>query len=238
MAGFDNHHVLVEDCELNSSCSAFRMGGTDVLIRRCHAYGPGKYKFRGCMTIEDKRAGIHANDTDRVEAKFAHIPPRNNMLSFFTYYADHSVVIRNTPGNIMIRDCEVECADRFLHFNYSGNEMWQNNRPLTSITFDNIKATGISMPLTAYGDSKERLHFTMKNTEFSFREGFENTDFLHMANVEKITMENVNIRNAGSGAFIKMWGIHRPILEIQNVMETTIEEYIVPAQEPFVCKSI
>lgn len=238
VAGFDNHHVIVEDCELNSSCSAFRLGGTDVLIRRCHAYGPGKYKFRGCMTIEDKRAGIHANDTDRVEAKFAHIPPRNNMLSFFTYYADHSVVIRNTPGNIVIRDCEVECADRFLHFNYSGNEMWQNNRPLTSITFEKIKATGIAMPLVAYGDSRECLQFTMKNMDFSFREGLENTEFLRMANVGKIVMENVIIRNAGNANFIKMWGENKPIVEMKKITGIIAEEYIISTKEAFVCKPI
>ncbi len=238
VAGFDNHHVLVEDCELNSACSAFRMGGTDVLIQRCHAYAPAKYKFRGRMTIEDKRAGINANDTNRNKPGFENEPPRYNMLSFFTYYADYSVVIRNTPGNIVIRDCIVEGADRFLHFNYSGNERWQKNCPLTSITFENVRATGISMPLTAYGDDKERLYFIMKDMDFSFREGFENTTFMQMANLEKLHMENVSLRNAKGGTFIKMWGEHMPICEFKNITGISEEKYIVKADEPFVCKKI
>ena len=190
------------------------------------------------MAIEDKRAGINSNDTDRVKPGFENQPPRNNMLSFFTYYADHSVVIRNTPGNIIVRDCIVEGADRFLHFNYSGNETWQNNRPLTSITFENIKATGVSMPLTSYGDVEEPLKLTMKNIDFSFREGFEHQDFLHMANVEELGMENVKIRNAAGGAFIKMWGEKIPTCKFENIIGSPKEEYIVKAEEAFTCKTI
>ena len=167
VAGFDNLNVLVEDCELNSACSAFRMGGTNVLIQRCHVYAPAKYMFRGVMRMEDKRAGILSNDAAGVKMRY-------NMLSLFTYYADNSVVIRNTPGNIIVRDCTVEGADRFLHFNYSGNEPWQRNRPLTSITFENIRATGIAMPLTAYGDVDEKCELILKNIDFSFTSLYNN----------------------------------------------------------------
>lgn len=238
VAGFDNRNVLVEDCELNSACSAFRMGGTDVLIQKCHAYAPAKYKFRGRMTIEDKRAGLNANDTDRVKPGFENASPRNNMLGFFTYYADPSTVIRHTPGNVLIRDCIVEGADRFLHFNYSGNEMWQRGRPLTSITFENIKATGIAYPLTAYGDNEEPLQLTIKNLDFSFREGVENKIFMHMANVEELDMKDLTVHNRENGAFIKMWGEIKPICRMQNITANVAEEYIIKAEEPFVCRMV
>ena len=231
VAGFDNRNVLVENCEINSACSAFRMGGTDVLIQNCHIYAPAKYMFRGGMTREDKRAGINANDAKGVA-------PRYNMLSLFTYYADFSVVIRNTPGNIVIRDCVVEGADRFLHFNYSGNERWQNNRPLSNITFENIKATGISMPLTAYGDKNEPCSVTMKNVEFSFREGFEHTTFMHAANLKSLCMKNVTIHNAVGGKLVKLWGDIAPQTDMENICGNVDDNYIVPTDETFICQPI
>ena len=35
VAGFDNHRVTVRNCYINSSCSAFRFGGNDVLVEKC-----------------------------------------------------------------------------------------------------------------------------------------------------------------------------------------------------------
>ena len=40
IAGFGNTNVIVDNCILNSSCSAFRFGGTNVLIKRCRAFAP------------------------------------------------------------------------------------------------------------------------------------------------------------------------------------------------------
>lgn len=105
----------------------------------------------------------------------------------------------------MIRDCRVDYADRFLHFNFSGNEPWQQNRPLESIRFENIKATDISMPLTAYGDTAVPVTVELKNMEVSLREGFESIDFMRIANHKKIVLENVKIDNFAGNALIKAW---------------------------------
>lgn len=231
VAGFDNQNMLVEGCVLNSACSAFRLGGTNVLIQNCHAYAPAKYMFRGVMSEEDKRAGILANDATGVQ-------PRYNMLSLFTYYADHSTEIRSTPCNITIRNCKVDGADRFLHFNYSGNETWQNNRPLTQIAFENIRATGISMPLTAYGDEKEPCNLTLKNIDFSFREGFEDITFMHAANLRKLCMKNITIRNAAGGTLVKLWGSILPEVDMENINGNIAKEHILRTEEKFVCTPI
>lgn len=238
IGGFDYKNVLIEDCELNSACSALRVGGTDILVQRCYAFAPALHKFRGRMTMEDKRAGLNSNDTDRVKPGFEDAPPRNNMLSFFTYYSDHTVKIRNTPGNIVIRDCVIKGSDSFLHFNFSGNEMWQNNRPLTSISFENVKVSGIASPLIVYGDEKECLKLSMRNFEFSFREGMEDTTFMYMANVGVLDMENVTVHNAENAAFIKMWGEIEPKCRWGNVTTNTREELIVRATENFTCRTI
>ncbi|UKI35527.1 MAG: hypothetical protein L6V93_15455 [Clostridiales bacterium] len=50
------------------------------------------------------------------------------MLSAFTYYADIAFPIDTKPGNIIVRECEINFADRLFHYNYSGNETWQKER--------------------------------------------------------------------------------------------------------------
>lgn len=220
VAGFANVNVSVTNCELNTACSGMRFGGTNVFVRGCHFYGPAKYFFRGSLTREEKRSGAVPTAVHRY-----------NMLSAFTYYADHTFDIPERPGNVIITDCVIENTDRLLHFNYSGNEPWQSNRPLESIRFENITASGISMPLTAYGDAAAPVSLTILNMSFSFREGFETVPFMHLCNYERLSITGLNVSNAPS-AFIKLWpGITGPADIPSNcvICETT---------EPFVCKAI
>lgn len=227
VAGFSNVNVLVRNCELNSACSALRFGGTNVLVEKCHMYGPCKYLFRGSMSDEEKRSGVKPS----LEGH------RNNMLSVFTYYSDFSVNIDYQPGNIIIKDCKVDYADRFLHYNFSGNEWWQSNRPLESIRFENIKARDISMPLTAYGAADTPVTLELKNLEISLRKGFENIDFMHTANYKKILIENVRIENCKSETLIRKWTDGE--IELNNI-KCDIDEknYIKQASEDFMCKPI
>ena len=227
IAGFANVNVLVENCELNSACSAFRFGGTNVLIEKCHMYGPCKYLFRGSLTTEEKKNGIKPS----VEGH------RNNMLSAFTYYSDFTFEIKQQPGNIVIRDCRIDYADRFLHYNYSGNERWQQNRPLASMSFENIRATDISMPLTAYGDKEVLLKLTMKNVEISLREGYEDIVLMNACNYEKIKLENMNLTNYAGETLIKTWSDGD--IELKEVHSNHLNDQLVKkAEERFNCGAI
>ena len=235
VAGFDNRNVLVEDCILNTACSAFRFGGSNVLIHHCRVFAPPRYMFRGAMSDAEKRNGIMAND-----AEFARASQRNYMLSLFTYYADGSVKIRHPATNIVIRDCEVDGPQRFLHFNYSGNETWQNNRPLLDIKFENIIAKNIQMPLTAYGDSESPLDISFENIDFSFKEGFEDCDFMHAANFSRIRLKNVRVANARGGCLIKSWSrAGEGLIELAGLKCGIPDENLVRyTDEEFVCQPI
>ena len=227
VAGFANVNVLVSGCELNSACSAMRFGGTNVLVEKCHIYGPCKYLFRGSLTPEEKKTGVKPS----LEGH------RNNMLSVFTYYSDFSVPIEYQPGNIVIKDCKVDYADRFLHFNFSGNEMWQANRPLDSIRFENIDATDISMPLTAYGDKDVKVTLELKNVSISMRKGFEDIDFMHIANYEKVKLKNVKIDNFKGKTLIRKWTDGN--IEIENLnCDISEDKYITMAEEKFTCQTV
>ena len=222
VAGFANVNVAVRNCELNSACSAMRFGGTNAIIEKCHIYGPCKYLFRGSLSDEEKRNGTKPNVDGH----------RNNMLSVFTYYSDFSMPIEHQPENIIISDCKIDYADRFLHYNYSGNEMWQQNRPLKSIRFENITATDISMPLTAYGDKKTPITLEMDNVSISFRKGFERIDFIHVCNYDLIMLKNLELKNYKGNAFLKKWSDGNIIIDNLKC-DLDKEKFEVAATEKF-----
>lgn len=195
IAGFGNLNVLVEGCELNSACSAFRFGATNALIRGCRMYAPAKYGFRGSMTAEEKAASA-PSPTSGI---------RNNMLAAYTYYSDFKFEVEHQPGNIVFENCDIEMADRFLHFNFSGNELWQANRPLESITFRNVRARGISMPLNAYGSADVPFTLRIENTDIGIREGAELTALIHAANCKEIELKNVKLDGFFGDTLVRAW---------------------------------
>ena len=195
VAGFDNNDVVVRNCTMNSACSALRFGGNNVLVENCHMYGPAKHIFRGGLTTEEKRSGAKPDyKGDR------------KMLSVFTYYSDFSLKVRKTPGNIVIKNCKVENSLRFLHYNFSGNEPWQKNRPLTSIRFEDITASGISMPIHAYGSENEPLTLVLSNVKYTMNGGNTCNEFIKAANISELTLENVTVDGFEGDTIIASWG--------------------------------
>lgn len=227
IAGFGNVNVFVENCLLNSSCSAFRFGGTNVYIRNCKAYAPGKYSFRGGLTKEEKQAGIMAT-ADKA---------RNNMLSFFTYYADYSVPIPQEPGNIVIESCDVRGADRLLHYNFSGNETWQRYRPLRDITFRDVTATDIGMALNLYGTADKKVQLTMENVSVAMRPEAEVAELVRACNYDRISLLNLEVKGFTGECLIRSKGIG-PV-EYADIRSPLAEcDYRMETQEDFAIKKI
>ena len=227
IAGFGNTNVFVENCVLNSACSAFRFGGTNVYIKSCKAYAPARYSFRGQLSKEEKIAGTMATMNNS----------RNNMLSFFTYYADYSVPIPQEPGNIVIEDCEIHCADRFLHYNFSGNETWQRYRPLRSIVFKNIKAKGISMPLTLFGTAECKVELKMENVFVDICKEASLNELIRSCNYDRIIMDNVHINDFKGECLIKTRSNGK--IELSNIKSSIDEnEYIIYTQNDFEIQTI
>lgn len=204
IAGFDNANVLVEDCFLNTACSAFRFAGTDVMIRRCTVRGPAKFGFRGSLSKADKVAGAPSGKA-----------PRNNTLSFFTYYADGTHPIRRNAGNIVIEDCTSDDTDRLLHYNY-GNERWQRGKPMTDITFRRVKATRVKMPAAAWGDKDVPIRLAFENCDFDFSVSVP--EFVRGAAIAEILMKDVKISGV-DGPLVRLWNadVLKPRIKMQAV---------------------
>ena len=221
VAGFDNYNVKIKNCIFNSACSGLRFGGADILIENCRFFGPAKYFFRGSLSLEDKKEGNPCPKAGR-----------DNMLALFTYYSDFTLEVRRMPGNIVIKDCTVENCDRFLHFDFTGTHVWQKNKPLTSISFENIEAKGISMPFNAYGDVGNPLTLKLKNCNISFKEKVDCA--IRGGNFKLVDGENLRFENV-FGALIKCFGASGEI-KAKDVMG--VDRLIDFSDEPFYSKSI
>ena len=193
ISGFDDEDVTVRGCELNTACSAFRFGGRRVLVENCRAYGPAEYPIRNSLPEEDWISGSHG------------VPGagRRTMLSLFTYYSDFTIKVRHAPGEIVVRNCRLESADRLLHYNFSGNETWQKNRPLCSIGFEGVDAKDVGMSLCAYGDAEERLSLALRNCRVSFSK--RQTEFIRGAHIGSLRLRNVSVEGV-DGPCVRSWG--------------------------------
>ncbi len=221
VAGFDNYNVVVRGCKLNSACSGMRFGGADVLVENCHFYGPAEYVFRGAMKLEDKIAG---KPSPRVNG--------GKMLALFTYYSDFSLNVRRLPKNILVRNCTVENCARFLHFDFTGTHTWQRNKPLTEITFENIKATGITLPFNAYGSAENPLTLRVKDCDIQFSQ--ENDCAIRSGNFALIDVKNTSFVNV-KGSLVKGYGGEG---EIVTDGVTGIDSLLNKVDEKFVSDNI
>lgn len=192
VAGFDNYNVTVRNCVLNSACSGMRFGGADVLVENCRFYGPAEFVFRGAMPLEDKIAG---KPSPRAKG--------GKMLALFTYYSDFSLNVRRLPKNITVKNCTVENCARFLHFDFTGTHTWQKNKPLTEITFDNIRASGISLPFNAYGSAENPLTLRVKNCDIQFSGEIDCA--IRSGNFALIDVENTRFERV-TDALVKGYG--------------------------------
>ena len=222
VAGFDNEDIVVRDCSLNTACSAFRFGGRRVLVENCRCYGPGEYPIRNSLPKADRISGSHGTPG----------AGRRSMLALFTYYSDFTLKVRHQPGDITIRNCRVENSERFLHYNFSGNETWQKNRPLESIRFENVAAQGIAMSLCAYGDEKKKLSLTLKDCRISFAK--PQREFIRGAHVGELLLDGVSVDGV-DGPCVRSWGdVADPAATDVKGLKPDVD----PADEPFKVRPI
>lgn len=181
IAGFDNIHVRIKGCVLNSSCSALRFGGNDVIVEDCTLEAPNSYGFRGCLSLEEKSKRLPTNDQNS----------RFNCLNVFLYYCDYRAKIRKTVGDITIRNCNFKNVDAV--FSHPYGEQWCCNQPLNDITFENCVFDGVCAQININGDEDETLTFKMKNCKITAREGAEDSLFMGATKFKSILLENVQV---------------------------------------------
>ena len=228
VAGFDNRNVHVHNCYLSSACNVFRFGGRDVLIEDCEVVGPCEYPFRGSLTPEEKAQRVEDSKT-----------ARRNALTFYTYFVDHSRKLRFTAGNILVRNCTVTNVDRMFRLNLSGAEPWQKGTPPEDITFENITVKGTVKAANAYGNDELPFKLTMKNIDYTLKDGFEEKSFINLGKYGEIVFEDVTIHNFKGNELIKTWGDKDKII-LKNFVCDGVDNdnFVVEAEDEFDLKYI
>ena len=179
LAGFDNRDVLVRNCYYESACSVFRFGGTRVRIENCESRPASIYAFRGSLSDEEKKA--------RVQAEVG--KHRDLCKSVFLYYCDMRAAIRETPGDILIKNCRFGKTLKILHLPFG--HIWTCNRSLDNITFEGCTFEDVLEPIRTDSPEGEPLSVVMRNCRITAREGAEKNPFAEGKNLRSITLDSV-----------------------------------------------
>lgn len=136
IAGINVNGLTVRHCDINTSCDAFRMGGSHILVEDCRFWGPGIYPHR--MTVVQNRY------TDAVRRKDNTLPQsegRHNLICIWLHFASEVFPAEEPYYDITLRNCTVENADTFLV--YHPEEILQRGTELKEIKLENVQMTGV-----------------------------------------------------------------------------------------------
>ena len=162
IAGYDNHDMTVSGCDISSACSAFRLGGRDILVENCRVHGPCTYCFRGSLSQQAKRDGLWDP---------SYLRGRRSTATFFLYFCDLTQPLRHRPGNIVFRNCAVDNVSRLIRYNFGG-ETWQHGAPLESVRFENVTASNLWNPValnaSAESGADVPLDITLRDCSLGF----------------------------------------------------------------------
>ena len=129
------------------------------------------------------------------------IQKRNNMLTAFVHFSPRDEKPELQSGNWIINDITVENVDHFYMYNYN-NGLWQTGQPVTSVSFEKVKAKGILSAFYISGDTGRLFNMNLIDCKFSFRDGSEyggdsfegaklaSADFFHAENFNNISLKN------------------------------------------------
>ena len=181
IAGFDNNDVIVRNCTLNTACMPARLGGHNVLIENCVS-DDRRYGSRRWMTDKEKELGELTSERDRHES---HAP--------YSYYCDHRAEIRETPGNIVIRNCRFDQEHELMRLEFDTRHRFCCNRSLHDITFENCSISDLTETGMVWGDVKEKVTCRFKNVRISCRKGHEHVPMLVASNFDRLIFEDCTI---------------------------------------------
>ncbi len=156
IAGINIRDLYVHDCELNTSCNLFRIGGIGITVENCRMFGPGIYPHR-MTVVRGKNDVLPQNEG------------RHNTLFLVEYFSSPSHPLGEYAHDIVFRSCEIENIETLLHYDYD-LEVLQSGTPLSDLTLENVTVKGLNIPLIADASRQDKpLVLNLKNCKISFR---------------------------------------------------------------------
>ena len=162
IAGINVKDLLVRRCILNTSCNLFRMGGLNIHVEDCYAYGDGYYPHR--MTV--------------VKGKNDELPReqgRHNSLWMVEYFSSQNYV--EEPSDLHFKNCVFDNIKGAFFYMADMNPLQCGTRWGT-LTLENVRFTDLkeaSIPYLADGTS---LKIIMKNVSWNYHPSVEETELI------------------------------------------------------------
>lgn len=156
VAGINIKDLTVKNCEINTSCQTFRIGGHDILVEDCHIWGPGYYPHRKTV-VQGK--GVELPRTEG----------RHNIHALVYHFASTNFPSETPYGNYVFRNCLVETVDRLMLYTADGGPL-ESGAYLSDMTFENVTFKGMLWPAQCVPGAKVPLTVTLKNCSVDFRE--------------------------------------------------------------------
>jgi hypothetical protein len=154
IAGINIKDMLVRRCILNTSCNLFRMGGINIQVEDCYAYGPGYYPHR--MTV--------------VKGKDEELPReqgRHNTLCLVDYFASANYPYQ--PSDLHFKNCVFDNITS-LFFYQSGRNFLQCGTAWGTLTLENVRFTDLKQAAVPLSDEKTPLQIILKDVSWTFHE--------------------------------------------------------------------
>ena len=170
IAGINVRDLHVRRCLLNTSCNLFRLGGVDVLIEDCYAYGPGYYPHR--MTV--------------VKGKDDELPReqgRHNLICMLDYFGSENYPYESSK--MTFKNCVIENATEVIHYHANKNPL-QNGTYLADLTLENVRFTDLSYPSWCEAPAHVPLTVTLKDVSWTFKDGVHRPLFLTEQSVNTV----------------------------------------------------
>ena len=154
IAGINIKDLFVRRCILNTSCNLFRIGGVNIQVEDCYAYGPGYYPHR--MTVVKGR-----ND------ELPREQGRHNTLWLVEYFASQNYLY--TPSDIHFKNCVFDNIKGLFFYMADMNPLQCGTRWGT-LTLDNVRFTDLKEPAVPTAGEDAPLTVIMKDVSWSFHE--------------------------------------------------------------------
>lgn len=162
IAGINVVGLTVRNCVLNTSCNLFRLGGVDVLIEDCYAYGPGYYPHR--MTVVKGRG----EELPREQG-------RHNTLWMVEYFATENYPFM--PSKLCFKNCTFDNIKGAL-FYMDHQVPLQMGECLGELSLENVRFTDLSECAVPHARAEAPLTVRLKNVSWSFEDGSDKPLFL------------------------------------------------------------
>jgi len=172
IAGINIEDLLVRRCVLNTSCNLFRMGGVNIRVEDCYAYGPGYYPHR--MTV--------------VRGKNDELPReqgRHNMLMLVDYFASANYPFR--ASDLHFKNCVIENAEGVLWYHTNSGPL-QSGTCLGELTLENVRFTDLKKTCAPVACKKEPLIIRMTNVSYFFHDTSKDTELFTVSDDSFVTL--------------------------------------------------